>query len=178
MRRRAAPLLSLLLMAAAPLVRAADDPGILFELDRTRFEVQVRDLRDAREGPALRVVIGSPSHPTPAGNFAIHQVVRNPRWTPGHIARGRGAQEKAASSDGPLGVAKISFGPDGVALHGGARALLLGKPISLGCVRALDADMLALLDWLEEAGALGEQRPGVEGEITQRFQRRARIVVY
>ena len=177
MRRRAALLLALLL-TAAPVVHAADDPGILFELDRTRFEVQVRDLRAERDGPALRVVIGSPSHPTPAGTFAIHQVVRNPRWTPGQIARGRGAQEKAASSDGPLGVAKISFGPDGVALHGGARALLLGKPISLGCVRALDADMLALLDWLEEAGALGKQRPGAGGEITQSFQRRARIVVY
>ena len=128
MRRRAALLLSLLLTAAAPLVRAADDPGILFELDRTRFEVQVRDLRDAREGPALRVVIGSPSHPTPAGSFALHQVVRNPRWTPGQIARGRGAQEKAASSDGPLGVAKISFGPDGVAL-----------PLSSGEFRLLTA---------------------------------------
>lgn len=177
MRRRAAFLLSLLL-TATPLPGATDDPGILFELDRERFEVQVRDLRDERDGPALRVVIGSPSHPTPAGSFAIHQVVRNPRWTPGEIARGRGAQEKAASSDGPLGVAKISFGPDGIALHGGARPLLIGKPISLGCVRALDADLLALLDWLEQAGALGEQRPGAEGEITQRFQRRARIVVY
>jgi hypothetical protein len=177
MRRRPA-LLLLMLLTATPLLGATDDPGILFELDRTRFEVQVRDLRDERDGPALRVVIGSPSHPTPAGNFAIHQVVRNPRWTPGEIARGRGAQEKPASSDGPLGVAKITFGPEGIALHGGARRLLLGKPISLGCVRALDADMLLLLEWLEEAGALGEQRPGAEGEITQRFQRRARIVVY
>lgn len=170
--------LMLLVVSAAPLAGASGDPGILLELDRERFEVQARDLRDDRAGPALRVVVGSPAHPTPAGTFAIHQVVRNPRWTPGEIARGRGAQEKPASSDGPLGVAKISFGPDGIALHGGARPLLLGKPISLGCVRALDADLLALLDWLEAAGALGERRPGAEGEITQRFQRRARIVVY
>ena len=177
MRWRHALLLPLLLVAPQ-LVGAADDPGILLELDRARFEVQVRDLRDLRDGPALRVVIGSPSHPTPAGTFAIHQVVRNPRWTPGEIARGRGAQERAASSDGPLGVAKISFGPDGIALHGGARPLLIGKPISLGCVRALDADMLGLLAWLEQAGALGEQRPGADGEITQRFRRRARIVVH
>lgn len=156
----------------------AGDPGILLTLDLERFEVQSYDLRDDREGPALRVVIGSPSHPTPAGNFAVHQVVRNPRWTPGEVARGRGAHEIPASSDGPLGVAKISFGPEGIALHGGARPLLIGKAVSLGCVRALDADMLALLDWLESAGALGERRPGVEGEVHQPFRRRARIVVH
>lgn len=167
----------LLAFCGAPALCGAGDPGILLELDRERFEIRTRDLRDESEGPALRVVIGSPAHPTPAGSFAIHQVVRNPRWTPGEIARGRGAQRIPASSDGPLGVAKIAFGPEGVSLHGGARPLLLGKPVSLGCVRALDADMLALLDWLEGAGALGAQRAGEGGETTQRFERRARIVV-
>src|SRR5262245_37505096 len=105
---RRVPALLLLLLLSAVSLGAVSDPGILLELDLARFEVQARDLRDDRAGPALRVVIGSPSHPTPAGNFAIHQVVRNPRWTPGEIARKRGAQEKPASSDGPLGVAKIS----------------------------------------------------------------------
>ena len=171
-------IVALMLALVAGSLLGAADPGILLELDRERFEIQVRDLRDDREGPALRVVIGSPSHPTPAGDFAIHRVVRNPRWTPGEIARGRGAHEIAASSDGPLGVAKISFGPGGVALHGGARRLLIGKGVSLGCVRALDADLLALLDWLDAAGALGEPQPGEQGEVTQRFQRRARIVVH
>jgi hypothetical protein len=175
MRRTAA---GWLLAAAAPWLCAADDPGVVLELDRGRFEIRTRDLRDAGEGPALRVVIGSPAHPTPAGSFAVYQVIRNPRWTPGRIARGRGAREISASSDGPLGVAKMAFGPEGISLHGGARPILIGKPVSLGCVRALDADMLALLDWLDARGVLGEPQPGQDGEITQRFERRVRIVVH
>ena len=168
---------ALLLASVAGALTGAADPGILLVLDRERFVIESRDLRDDQRGPELRVVIGSPAHPTPAGNFAIEQVVRNPRWTPGTIARGRGARQIPASDDGPLGVAKLTFGPEGVALHGGARRVLLGKPVSLGCVRALDADLLALLDWLDAAGALGKQRPGDGGEIKQRFERPARIVV-
>jgi hypothetical protein len=165
-------------LASAPWLCAAGDPGVVLELDRERFEVRAIDLRDQSEGPALRVVLGSPSHPTPAGDFTVHQVVRNPSWKPGETARRRGARDRAASSDGPLGVAKIHFGPEGVALHGGARPILLGKPISLGCVRATDRDLLALLDWLDEAGALGPRVPNADGEETQRFSRRVRIVVH
>jgi hypothetical protein len=168
---------ALLLLCAVSMLGTASDPGVLLELDRDRFQVRVRDLREDRDGPALRVVIGSPAHPTPTGNFALHQVVRNPGWKPGETARRRGARQISPTSQGPLGVAKIAFGPEGVALHGGARPILLGKPISLGCVRALDADMLALLEWLEGAGALGPRVPGEDGEVTQRFLRRARIVV-
>lgn len=165
------------LLGALPWLCAASDPGLVVELDRERFEVRVRDLRDDREGPGFLVVIGSPSHPTPAGNFAVHEVVRNPRWDPGETARNRGARPRPASSDGPLGVAKIRFGPEGVALHGGAREVLLGKPVSLGCVRARDRDLLALLDWMDRAGALGPRVPVGGGEETQRFQRKVRIVV-
>lgn len=164
-------------LVAAPWLCAAGDPGLVLELDRAAFEVRTRDLREQRDGPALRVVIGSPSHPTPAGDFAVYQVVRNPSWKPGETARRRGATERPASSDGPLGVAKISFGPEGVALHGGAREVLLGKPISLGCVRARDRDLLGLLDWLDGAGALGRRVPHPNGEETQRFSRPVRIVV-
>jgi hypothetical protein len=167
----------LVLAACAVLSGAAADPGILLELDLARFEIQSRDLRDAHQGPALRVVIGSPAHPTPEGSFPLYQVIRNPRWTPGEIASDRGAKERPPSSDGPLGIAKLSFGPEGVALHGGAKPVLLGKPASLGCVRALDKDLLALLDWLDARGALGARREAADGEVHQAFRRPARIVV-
>ncbi len=160
------------------LLGASGDPGVVLDLDRARFELRARDLRADRDGPSLRVAIGSPAYPTPAGSFPVHQVVRNPRWTPGETARDRGARERPASSDGPLGIAKISFGPEGVALHGGARPILIGKPVSLGCVRALDADLEALLDWLEAAGALGPRSAAEAGEVHQSFRRRTRIVVH
>jgi hypothetical protein len=175
MRRFHAVLAAVCLM---PLLGATADPGVELDLDLERFELRARDLRSEREGPSLRVATGSPAHPTPQGSFPVHVVVRNPRWTPGQTARDRGARVRSASSDGPLGIAKISFGPEGVALHGGARRLLIGKPVSLGCVRALDADLETLLAWLEAAGALGPPRAADDGEVHQSIRRRTRIVVH
>jgi hypothetical protein len=70
-----------------------------------------------------------------------------------------------------MGVAKIPLSGDGFALHGGANPILVGKPVSLGCVRLSDSDMLAFLDWLDRAGALAEARPAANGEILQPLRR-------
>jgi hypothetical protein len=168
----------LFLVALLPLLLAGtSDPGIVFELDRDRFVVQASDLATGEAGPRLRVAVGSPAHPTPTGSFPVYNVVRNPGWRPGETARRYGARPIAPSSRGPLGAAKIAFGRAGIALHGGADPLLIGKPVSLGCVRALDDAMLGLLDWLTEQGALGRSRPQPDGEIHQVFRRPARVVV-
>lgn len=154
------------------------DPGILLELDREHFALAARDLRDGADGPALRVALGSPAHPTPAGEFPLHRVLRNPAWKPGTEARARGARPIPASTDGPLGAAKIPFEPvEGIALHGGADPRLVGKPVSLGCVRATDAGLLALLAWLETRDALSAEVALATGERRQRFVRPARLVV-
>src|SRR5262249_24807190 len=148
----------LALSCALSLVAGTSDPGVLLELDRARFEVRVRDLATGGEGPSLRVVLGSPAHPTPKGDFPLHLVVRNPGWSPGATARSYGAHPVPPSADGPLGAGKIPFAERGeIALHGGANPLLLGKPVSLGCARATDQDLMRLFDWLEQQRAL--QRP-------------------
>jgi hypothetical protein len=153
------------------------DPGILLRLDRESFELDVADLRDGVDGPRLRVVLGSPAHPTPRGEYGLERVIRNPAWWPGPTARAAGARPLPPSSDTPMGVAKIPFGSKKVfAMHGGAIPLLLGKPVSGGCIRAADADLVALLAWLEERDALREPRSEPEGEIHQRFRRPARLV--
>jgi hypothetical protein len=171
---RTACLLCLLLPA---LLAGAGDPGVVLELDRERFALQARDLRDGEPGPTLKVALGSPAHPTPVGAFPIFQVVRNPGWKPGDTARRHGALPIPPSSQGPLGVAKIQFAGEGMALHGGAEPLLLGKPVSLGCIRLLDEDLLALLGWLDERSALGAARHQPGGEIHREFRRPARVVV-
>lgn len=167
--------LCLLLLPA--LMAGAGDPGLVLELDRERFSLRARDLRSDTEGPVLGVVLGSPAHPTPAGAFPVYQVVRNPGWKPGDTARRYGARPIPPSDRGPLGVAKIRFAGRGIALHGGADPLLIGKPVSLGCVRTLDTELLALLAWLEDREALGPPRPQPDGELHQRFLRPARVVV-
>ena len=160
------------------LVASGGDPGLLLELDRERFEVRARDLATGAESPAFPVVLGSPTHPTPSGEYPLRVVVRNPGWTPGEIARARGARPVPPSSHGPLGVGKIPFARDGeIALHGGADPLLLGKPVSLGCARATDDDLLRLLTWLEERRALARPRSVDGGELHQHFRRPARVRV-
>lgn len=168
----------LLLLLLSPLLLASDaDPGLLLELDREHFTLTARDLRGGVEGPTLRVVTGSPAHATPTGSFPVYTVVRNPGWQPGETARDLGARPVAPSDGGPLGVGKIPFGPDGIALHGGADPLLLGKPVSLGCVRARDEDFLALLAWLDERGGLMAPHLQPDGELHQGFRRPARVRV-
>lgn len=126
----------------------------MIDVDRESFVLSTKDLRDNSAGPSFPVVLGSPAHPTPDGNYPIYVVVRNPAWKPGETARARGAFPVGPSAYGPMGAAKLPFAPGGFALHGGADPLLLGKPVSLGCIRSMDRDLLVLLDWLAEKGAL------------------------
>ena len=166
----------LLFVAPGLLGSGRGDPGIVLRLDREAFELRVVDLRGDVEGPRLRVALGSPAHPTPRGEFGLERVIRNPGWWPGRTARAAGARPLPPSDATPMGVAKIPFGSAGVfALHGGGIPLLLGKPISGGCIRAADAELLGLIGWLEERDSLREPRVAA-GEIHQRFRRPVRLV--
>lgn len=173
---RRLPLFLLLVLAA--LGASSPDPGIVLQLDRARFELVARDLRDGAPGPRLRVALGSPAHPTPEGSFAPLRVIENPGWVPGPVARERGATEQPPSSEGPLGAVKIPFAEGGaVAIHGAADPRLLGKPVSLGCVRATDADLQTLVAWLAAHDVLGPAQPRPDGELHRSFVRPARVVV-
>lgn len=153
------------------------DPGLVVELDLGSFELKAKDLRSRELGPEFAVVTGSPGHRTPSGDFSADIVVHNPAWKPGDTARSYGADPIPPSMDGPLGIGKIPFAGDGIALHGGADPLLLGKPVSLGCVRVRDPDFAQLVAWFNAQGALRAPRLQADGEVHQRFGRPVRIVV-
>lgn len=176
--RRRGSVSGLLALLVPLLMAGAPDPGLVLDLDLDDYTLRATDLRAGEDGPQLRVVVGSPAHGTPVGEFPIYQVVRNPGWRPGRTARSYGARPIPPSSSGPLGVAKLAFAREGIALHGGAKPILIGKPASLGCVRALDAELVQLLDWFEQRGALGRERPQPDGERHQPFRRPVRIVVH
>jgi hypothetical protein len=148
------------------------DPGIVLEVSRARFELQAVDLMYGLPGPSLQVSVGSPANPTPSGEFPVRRVVENPSWTPGPSARRGGAEFMAPSEQTPMGVAKLPFSDDGsFAIHGGAASLVLGKPITLGCVRAGDPGIQTLLAWLEGRGAIGPAPGGGRGERRRRMLR-------
>jgi len=171
MRGRGVWLRRLTVVAALTSVGAARDPGVRVRVDLARFELVAVDERHPDESLTLPVATGSPAHPSPSGHYLPHEVVRHPGWQPGTQARAWGAEPIDPSDHGPMGVAKIPLRGDGFALHGGANPILVGKPVSLGCVRLSDRDMLAFLDWLERAGALDPARAAGNGEIHQRLRR-------
>jgi lipoprotein-anchoring transpeptidase ErfK/SrfK len=150
---------------------------VQLRVDLARFELAATDLRARGEPLVLRVATGTPAHPTPMGRFRPWVVVRNPAWRPGPAARARGAEAIEASEHTPMGVAKIPLDAEGFTLHGGADPLLLGKPVSLGCVRLADEDMLALLGWLDRAGVLAAPRAAAGGELHQSLRRRVSFEV-
>jgi hypothetical protein len=77
-----------------------------------------------------------------------------------------------------MGAAKIPFAGGGsIALHGGGDPRLLGKPVSGGCVRSADGDLLRLIAWLHGQGALGSSRSREDGEVHRAFLRPARLIV-
>jgi hypothetical protein len=158
---------------------AGEDPGLILELDRKSFEVSSRDARSGDVGPRIRIVLGSPAHDTPDGDYPVGRVILNPSWHPSDEALAAGAEPTPPSLDGPMGVAKIPFAETGsIALHGGGELLVLGKPISNGCVRARDADLLRIVAWMLERGALGPADPQADGEVHRSFQRPVRLRVH
>jgi hypothetical protein len=166
-------------VVAMALLGSARDPGLVLSVSRSDYVLRVRDLAapDGIAAPSFPVVLGSPRHPTPAGVFPLRRVIWSPRYTPGPFARAIGALPSPPSIDGPLGIAKIHFAPGGVALHGGAHPLALGKPLSLGCIETTDSDLVALLAWLGSQQALARPVPLGDGELHQGLRRPVRVEV-
>jgi hypothetical protein len=167
-----------LCVAVVPGVHAQDDPGLVMELDREAYELRLWDERSGEPGPLISVALGSPSNPTPSGSFPVTWVILRPSWTPGAGAQAAGAEAEGSSLSTPMGVAKIPFAGGGaIALHGGGDPRLIGQPISGGCVRAGDADLLRAIAWLDLQGALGEPRERADGEVHRPLHRPTRMIV-
>jgi len=153
---------------------------ILIEVSLADGTFQASDITRGTRGATIsaQVATGSPAFPTPPGQYSPKRLILNPQWQPGAFARANGAERMPASGETPMGLAKIPLTSSGVvALHGGATPLVLGKPVSLGCVRMTDADMAALISWLDGSEALAPPRPQPNGEIIRAFRRPVRISV-
>ncbi|MGH0037499.1 MAG: L,D-transpeptidase [Myxococcota bacterium] len=176
--RRAALTVVVAVAAGLASPAVAGDAGIEIQLHRDGFVLTAVDRASGEAGPSFPIAMGSPANPTPSGRFGVDRVILNPRWRPGESAVAAGVRELPPSLTSPMGVAKIPFAKKGeIALHGAGDALLLGKPVSSGCVRSDDGDLLRLVAWLHTRRALGDPRRTAAGEVHRRFRRPVRIVV-
>lgn len=112
------------------------------EVQRLRYRIEISRklhklnlLRDGKRIGSTRVVVGAPATPTPSGQFAVLEVVRQPKGS----VLGPWALHLTAHSNV---LDNYGGGPGRVALHGRSGGLLndpLGTSRSHGCIRMPNA---------------------------------------
>jgi lipoprotein-anchoring transpeptidase ErfK/SrfK len=107
---------------------------------------------DGREVGSYEVAIGKEGHPTPTGTYKLSRVVWNPSWVPPDEKWADTATAKEPGERGnPMGRVKIFF-EDQLYIHGTADRESLGEPVSHGCIRMTNTDVMQLAKLVMEYG--------------------------
>lgn len=89
------------------------------------------------------VSVGKPGFDTPTGSFSISHAEWNPDWRPPQREWARGREYTPPGLNNPMGRVKLFFLPM-YFIHGTPEKDAIGTPASHGCVRMLNADVVAL----------------------------------
>ncbi|MDQ3948888.1 MAG: L,D-transpeptidase [Gemmatimonadota bacterium] len=100
------------------------------------------------------VAIGSPSFPTPKGQFTIRKMIWNPAWVPPkNRAWARGKQPRNPGDPAnPMQTVKIFFREPYYYIHGTNDPKSIGEAASHGCLRMTPEDAAELGAYLMEQG--------------------------
>jgi hypothetical protein len=120
--------------AASARLRGTD---LSIHVDRSRRELTVR--RAGRVVRRMPVAVGRPANPTPTGRFAVTDRLhtRRPDSPYGCCALALTGHQTRLVDGWP--------GGDRLAIHGTPQPETIGKPVSLGCMRAPTRDIRALM---------------------------------
>lgn len=113
---------------------------LVLKLRERRVYVYQNDRVQAR----YPVAIGKPGWETPAGNFQVLDMQKNPAW----VSPFNGKVIPPGASN-PLGLRWIGFWTDGnnfIGFHGTTQENLIGQAVSHGCVRMRNKDIAALFE--------------------------------
>jgi lipoprotein-anchoring transpeptidase ErfK/SrfK len=98
------------------------------------------------------IAIGQPDHPTPTGEFSIHQVDWNPDWTPPDSEWSEDREYKEPGEDGnPMGRARLIYRAP-YSLHGTEALESLGEAASHGSVRVANEEIIGIARLVQEHG--------------------------
>jgi lipoprotein-anchoring transpeptidase ErfK/SrfK len=114
------------------------------EVDKARNQVRAYAADDTLLA-SYPATVGSSDMPTPAGEWAVNAVARNPTWNydPAKLNFGDkklGKLSIAAGPNNPVGVVWIDLTKDTYGIHGAPEPRLVGKTASHGCVRLTNWD--------------------------------------
>ncbi len=117
----------------------------------------VRVFRGDEQIRSYPVAVGDDQHPTPTGEFTIHQIDFNPDWTPPDSEWAEDREYKEPGHpDNPMGRVRMIYQRP-YSLHGTDALQSLGRAESHGSIRVANEDIKELAKLLMEAG--GEARP-------------------
>jgi murein L,D-transpeptidase YcbB/YkuD len=137
-----------LVAITAPHAAAQQPLRIDLNIPTSRLTVYEGD-RAIRSYP---VSVGKATHGTPDGTFSITHAEWNPSWRPPQREWARGKEYTPPGLNNPMGRVKLFFMPL-YFIHGTPERESIGTPASHGCVRMLNADVVALSRLLHERAA-------------------------
>jgi lipoprotein-anchoring transpeptidase ErfK/SrfK len=125
-------------------------------LEISKSERQLYIFVDDERVHQVPIAIGQPDHPTPTGEFSIHQVDWNPDWTPPDSEWSEDREYKEPGADGnPMGRARLIYRAP-YSLHGTEALESLGEAASHGSVRVANEEIIGIARLVQEHG--GEER--------------------
>jgi L,D-transpeptidase-like protein/putative peptidoglycan binding protein len=122
------------------------DLGHTIVVDLSELQLHLYDgLREVKSYP---VAAGSPTYPTPQGEWTIWQKVENPVWV-NPAPDGWGASLPATIPGGPgnpLGTRALYLDAPGIRIHGTSASYSIGSYASHGCIRMFMEDVEELYE--------------------------------
>jgi lipoprotein-anchoring transpeptidase ErfK/SrfK len=109
--------------------------GVGFSVVVDRDAFRLRLYRGERLVRTLRVGVGMPSHPTPAGEFEVVNMERDPTWNPPDSRWAEGIGPIPPGPANPLGTRWIGISSPAIGLHGTPAPETVGTRSSHGCIR-------------------------------------------
>ncbi len=107
--------------------------GFSVVIDRDAFRLRL--YRGEERVRTLRVGVGMRSHPTPAGEFKVVNMERNPVWNPPDSRWAEGIGPIPPGPENPLGTRWIGISSPAIGLHGTPAPETVGRRSSHGCIR-------------------------------------------
>jgi lipoprotein-anchoring transpeptidase ErfK/SrfK len=125
----------------------SNDAWIEVSINERKLRLRDRDNQILMEVP---VAVGKPTTPTPVGQFAVIEMAENPIWqNPFNTRMVIGEKDP----HNPLGLRWIGFkqsGENDYGMHGTYNLSSIGRPVTNGCIRLRNEDIIALFDQVEE----------------------------
>lgn len=141
-----------LVLTAAAILTAAEAPAQQLRIDLNIPTGRLLLYDGDQVVKSFPVSVGKPGYDTPDGTFSITHAEWNPSWRPPEREWARGREYTPPGLNNPMGRVKLFFMPL-YFIHGTPEKEAIGTPASHGCVRMLNADVVALSRLLHERAA-------------------------